>query len=71
MLVEKLREKQAQKPARNITATPPRENVVNLIDMLKRSLAAAGPSASSRRRAATAAKRTAGERSPARTRRVG
>ena len=45
MLVEKLREKQAhpQKPVRSIASTPSRQNVINLMDALKRSLATERP----------------------------
>ena len=46
VLVEKLREKQAERPVSRITsAAPKRENVVNLMDALKRSLAKERPAA--------------------------
>jgi DNA end-binding protein Ku len=47
VLVEKLREKQAraQKPVRSIASTPSRQNVINLMDALKRSLAGTADSA--------------------------
>ena len=40
VLVEKLRDKQARKSVRNTVVTPSRENVINLMEALKRSLAA-------------------------------
>jgi DNA end-binding protein Ku len=43
VLVEKLREKQAHNPARSIAPARSAQNVINLMDALKRSLAAAGP----------------------------
>lgn len=43
VLVEKLREKQAQLPTRTVAAAPSRQNVINLMDALKRSLAAERP----------------------------
>ena len=75
VLVEKLREKQAQAPARSIASTASRQNVINLMDALKRSLAAERPTAPilkpTPRRAPTASKRPSGKRSPARGRRAG
>ncbi|MEA2880545.1 MAG: end-binding protein Ku [Hyphomicrobiales bacterium] len=44
VLVEKLREKQAHMPARSIASTPSPENVINLMDALRRSLATERPS---------------------------
>jgi hypothetical protein len=43
VLVEKLREKQAQMPARSVSSPPSPQNVINLMDALKRSLAAEQP----------------------------
>src|SRR4051812_43057371 len=43
VLVEKLREKQAQNPARSLAPAPSAQNVINLMEALKRSLAAARP----------------------------
>ena len=41
VLVEKLREKQAAKmPARNVPSAPSSQNVINLMDTLRRSLGA-------------------------------
>jgi non-homologous end joining protein Ku len=54
VLVEKLREKQARMPARPVASVPSQENVINLLDALKRSLAAEQPA----RRTARAAKST-------------
>jgi len=42
-LVEKLREKQAEMPARSVASAPSPKNVINLMDSLKRSLAAELP----------------------------
>jgi len=66
VLVEKLREKQAhaQKPVRSIASTPSRQNVISLMDALKRSLATERPTAPSARRATVASKRAAGKRPP-------
>jgi non-homologous end joining protein Ku len=71
VLVEKLREKQRHKPARGVASTPSPQNVINLLDTLKRSLAAEQPSKRRSipkptvRRAAVAAKRAQSRRSPA------
>ena len=43
VLVEKLREKHAQKPARDLSPARSAQNVINLMDALKRSLAATRP----------------------------
>jgi len=43
VLVEKLREKQAQNPAKSLAPAQSAQNVINLMDALKRSLAAARP----------------------------
>jgi DNA end-binding protein Ku len=72
-LVSMLREKKAQVPARAKPATPSRKNVIDLMDILKRSLVAERPSSRSgaqklttrRRAAAAAAKADATKRSKA------
>jgi DNA end-binding protein Ku len=77
VLVEKLREKQAQTPARRVASVPSRQNVVNLMDALKRSLAAEQPAVRtggakpSHRQTAAASKQASSKRSPARTTRRG
>jgi len=75
VLVEKLREKQAGRPLSRIASPPSRENVVNLMDALKRSLAKERPAAPimkpTQRRLASASKRSTAKRSPARTRKAG
>ena len=77
VLVEKLREKQAQMPARSVASAPSPQNVVNLMDALRRSLAAEQPTARSGaakptpRRAPAASKPTPSKRSSARARRSG
>jgi len=75
VLVEKLREKQGQVPMRSAAPAPSPQNVVNLMDALKRSLAAERPTAQivkpSPRRVATASKRSSGKRSSATARRAG
>jgi DNA end-binding protein Ku len=72
VLVEKLREKQAraQKPVRSIASTPSRQNVINLMDALKRSLATERPTPPSARRATAASKRPAGKRLSPRSRKA-
>jgi DNA end-binding protein Ku len=45
VLVEKLREKQAQMPARSMASTPSPQNVISLMDALRRSLAVEQPAA--------------------------
>jgi DNA end-binding protein Ku len=47
VLVEKLREKQTQMPARSVPSAPAPQNVVSLMDALKRSLAAEQPAGQS------------------------
>jgi DNA end-binding protein Ku len=54
VLVEKLRERQAHMPAKSLAAVPSPQNVINLMDALKRSLAAEQPV----QRAASATKPT-------------
>ena len=72
VLVEKLREKQAhpQKPVRSIASTPSRQNVINLMDALKRSLATERPTVPSAPRASAASKRAAGKRLSPRSRKA-
>jgi DNA end-binding protein Ku len=74
VLVEKLREKQAQMPTRSLAPSPSPQNVINLMDALKRSLAAEqphtqgarkGPEKSMPRRAAPASKSASSKRSTA------
>jgi len=43
VLVEKLREKQAQAHKKSVASAPSRQNVISLMDALKRSLAVEGP----------------------------
>jgi DNA end-binding protein Ku len=76
VLVEKLREKQADVPARSVAPAPSPKNVINLMESLKRSLAAeqpahTGAAKSMRRPGATASKPTSSKRSPAGTRKRG
>jgi non-homologous end joining protein Ku len=44
VLVEKLREKQAQMPRRSVASVPSQQNVINLMDALRRSIEAEQPS---------------------------
>ena|SRR5947209_7572588 len=75
VLVEKLREKQGQMPARSIALAPSTQNVIKLMDVLKRSLAAERPAAQvikpSPRRTAGASKRSSSKRPPAQRRKAG
>jgi DNA end-binding protein Ku len=75
VLVEKLREKQGQIPMPTAAPAPSPQNVVNLMDALKRSLAAERPTAQivkpTPRQAAAASKRSSGRRSPATSRKAG
>jgi non-homologous end joining protein Ku len=70
VLVEKLREKQRHTPARAVASIPSPQNVINLLDALKRSLVAEQPSKRrsiskpTSRRTAVAAKRAQSRRSP-------
>jgi Ku protein len=59
VLIEKLRERHAELPRREAPAVPSRENVVSLMDALKRSLAAEKPAARPTPRRAAAQKRSA------------
>ena len=74
VLVEKLREKRAEMPARSVASRPSPKNVINLMETLKRSLEAeqlpahTGAAKLTRRRAATASKPVSSKRSPARGR---
>ena len=77
VLVEMLRGKQAELPKTIGAAPPPRENVINLMDALKQSLAAERPAPrmpvpkpTPRRAAASAAKRSASKRPSAGARRA-
>jgi Ku protein len=68
VLVEKLRQKQAQIPKRKEASAPSRQNVINLMDTLKRSLATeqtrpSSPRKSSPRRTTTAPKTASSKRS--------
>jgi non-homologous end joining protein Ku len=77
VLVEKLREKQAQMPARSVASTPSPQNVINLMEALKRSLTAEKPTRSTSstkpkpRRSAGLAKPTPAKRSGGRARGAG
>jgi DNA end-binding protein Ku len=53
VLVEKLREKQARLPRRAAATTPSRQNVINLMDALKATLAQGKPPAQSKPKAAS------------------
>src|SRR4029079_9198107 len=59
VLVEKLREKHTKMPMKAAPSAPSRQNVISLIDALKRSLAVEGPRRSNQKLAST---RTAGAR---------
>ena len=75
VLVEKLREKQAAMPARSVAPRPSPKNVINLMEALKRSLAAEQPQTgagkSRRQPGGMASKPTSSKRSPARARKSG
>jgi non-homologous end joining protein Ku len=75
VLVEKLRDKQAERPMASAASAPSKQNVVNLMDALKRSLAKERPASPvlkpTQRRGASASKRTSPKRSQARARRAG
>jgi Ku protein len=73
VLVEKLREKQAQAPTRNVASAPSRRNVIDLMDALKRSLAAEQPATrgSSPKRRTAASNAKPAKRSSARARKAG
>jgi DNA end-binding protein Ku len=72
-LASMLREKQARlpKPATPSPPSPPPQNVINLMDVLKRSLATEQPSEAMRRRPPAPSKPSRGRRSSAPTRRRG
>lgn len=73
VLVEKLREKQAERPPRRIASAPSPDNVVNLMDALERSLAAERPTApilKPRQRGTTTSKRSASKRTTGRARKA-
>jgi DNA end-binding protein Ku len=65
VLVEKLREKHAKMPMKVPASAPSRQNVISLMDALKRSLAVEGPQRSNQKLVSTptAATRTAGRAS--------
>jgi non-homologous end joining protein Ku len=72
VLIEKLKKKQAEVPTRVVVAKPSTENIINLMDILKRSLAAEQPA---RRAAATSrgtktSKNSSSKRTHARGRKV-
>jgi DNA end-binding protein Ku len=78
VLVEKLREKQARIPTRSVaSAAPARQNVINLMDALKRSLAVEQPAAASaaakasRKRTTAVSKSMPSKRSSSRPRPTG
>jgi DNA end-binding protein Ku len=66
-----LREKQAQLPKEVMVPPPPPQNVINLMDVLKRSLAAELPSGAMPRRPPAASRRSRGKQSSARKRQRG
>jgi DNA end-binding protein Ku len=71
-LAAMLREKRAQVPVlATPSPTPTPQNVINLMDVLKRSLAAEQPSAAAPRRPPAASKSSRGNRSTARSRKTG
>jgi DNA end-binding protein Ku len=70
-LASMLREKQARLPKAATPSPPPPQNVINLMDVLKRSLAAEQPSEAMPRRPPAASKPSRGKRPSARTRRSG
>jgi DNA end-binding protein Ku len=67
VLASMLREKQALLPMAATSAPPPPQNVINLLDVLRRSLAAEHPSASTPRRRTAVSKSSARKPSRART----
>jgi non-homologous end joining protein Ku len=77
VLVSMLREKKAEMPEKSGTMRPSPQNVINLMDALKRSLAAERPRSENAarkptpKRAAAVTKPNAGKRSNARARRAG
>jgi DNA end-binding protein Ku len=72
VLVEKLREKHAKMPMKVAASAPSRQNVISLMDALKRSLSVEGPRRSTQKMASTptAPARTdrTSKKSPARAR---
>jgi DNA end-binding protein Ku len=67
VLASMLREKQALLPTAATSAPPPPQNVINLLDVLRRSLATEHPSASTPRRGTAGSKSSARKPSRART----
>ena len=74
VLVEKLREKRAQMPMKSVASAPSRQNVISLMDALKRSLAVERPRRSiekaAPRRTAAARKTASSKSSTTRARRT-
>ena len=72
VLIEKLREKQAKMPTKTVASAPSHQNVISLMDALKRSLAVERPRHSREkavpRRTAAARKRASAKSSPTRAR---
>lgn len=62
VLISKLKEKNSQRPRKPAPSKPPAENVINLMDVLKRSLASERSTTGSSKRGASA-RRTAGVKS--------
>src|SRR5215204_5645313 len=60
VLVEKLREKQAQMPMRSVASVPSQQNVINLMDALKRSIEAEQPGKATAKKPAAQSKTARG-----------